>query len=217
MSPAELSRKSGLSPSTISDIESGKNSSTRRLSALAKALGANPMYLAEGSLPKESGSGDVAHGINEVRSEYTANRNIIEISRHDISASMGHGAIPPDHVDIVRNVIADVAELRKICTFTAPANLQIITGYGESMTPTFNDGDALLVDTGVREAKLDAIYLFLFDGELFIKRIQRMPGGTLRIISDNRQAYDSWDIPPSDMYKLNVQARVVLAWNARRL
>jgi len=141
----------------------------------------------------------------------------IVIQQLDVLASMGQGAIPPDHVDVIKTFGANLQELRKRCTFTAPENLQIITGYGESMRPTFSDGDPLLVDVGIREIKVDAVYVFTYDEELFIKRVQRMPGKVLRVISDNRDSHDSWDIGPFDSPRLNVRARVVLACNLKRL
>ncbi len=130
---------------------------------------------------------------------------------------MGAGAIPPDHIDVVRNVVVNRKELEKQCSFTSPLNLQIITGYGRSMKPTFQDGDPLLVDTGVYTVTVDAVYVFEIDGELFIKGIQRLSAGRLRVISHNRDENDPWDITPAQMETLKIRGRVVMAWNARRL
>jgi hypothetical protein len=66
------------------------------------------------------------------------------------------------------------------------ANLAVITASGDSMVPTFADGDILLVDRGVGEVKIDAIYVIGRGDELFVKRIQRrLAGGELVVRSDN--------------------------------
>lgn len=139
------------------------------------------------------------------------------IPQLDVSGSMGAGSIPPDHVDVVRNVVVNRKELEKQCSFTSAQNLQIITGYGRSMQPTFQDGDPLLVDTGVSAVTVDAVYVFEIEGELFIKGLQRLPGGRLRVISHNRSENDPWEIDPFQMESLKIRGRVVMAWNARRL
>jgi hypothetical protein len=77
---------------------------------------------------------------------------------------------------------------------TSPKNLRIITGYGDSMLETYNHGDPLIVDIGVLEMRIDAIYVFALHNELYIKRIQRLPGGAIKVISDNRAKYDPFTV-----------------------
>lgn len=211
MKQADLARASGLSPTTINEIESGLNQTTRKLSQLAKALRANPMYLTDGKLPRDAEDLSLSVDLPDIRA------GDISIPQLDVWGSMGHGAVPPDHVDVVRNVIVNRKELEKQCSFTAPQNLQIITGYGRSMQPTFQDGDPLLVDTGVTTVTIDAVYVFEIEGEIYIKGLQRLPGGRLRVISHNRSENDPWEIDPFQMESLKIRGRVVMAWNARRL
>ncbi len=130
---------------------------------------------------------------------------------------MGDGNYPPDHIDVVQYVTARVSELRKQCTFSDPKALQIITGYGRSMLPTFSDGDPLLVDTSVKDVELDAVYAFTFDGKFYIKGLQRIPRAGLRVLSHNRDENEPWDISIENMPLLSVHGRVILAWNTRRL
>lgn len=154
--------------------------------------------------------------IKDSDGEYGADPNLA-IPQLDVAGAMGDGAYPPDHIDVVRMVSVRVSDLKKQCTFTSPDNLRIITGYGRSMKPTFSDGDPLLVDIGVNSIDLDAIYAFTFNERFFIKGMQRLPHGGVRVISHNRKENDPWDIAANEMYALNVHARVLLAWNANRL
>lgn len=211
LNKAQLARAAKLSPSTINEIEDGTNETTRKLSQLARALGANPLYLTDGKLPEDAEDVSVSVAV------HNRSTGDISIPQLDVQASMGPGSVPPDHVDVVRNVVVNRKELEKQCSFTSPQNLQIITGYGRSMKPTFQDGDPLLVDTGVSTVTVDAVYVFEIEGELFIKGLQRLPGGRLRVISHNRDENDPWEIDPFQMESLKIRGRVVMAWNARRL
>lgn len=93
--------------------------------------------------------------------------------------------------------------------FSSEKNLCIVTAFGDSMRPMFNPGDPLLVDTGVNAVLFDSVYFFRIDGEGFVKRLQRIPGEGLRVLSSN-QSYDSWTIK-ADM-DFEVLGRVIKAW-----
>jgi phage repressor protein C with HTH and peptisase S24 domain len=73
----------------------------------------------------------------------------------------------------------------------------------------YNPGDPLLVDTGVNTMMFDSVYFFRVDGEGFVKRLQRIPGEGLRVLSSN-QSYETWTIKP-DM-DFEVLGRVIKAW-----
>lgn len=133
----------------------------------------------------------------------------------DSRASMGDGVPLVDHVNVVEMVAANLPELRSRVSFTAPGNLRLLTGYGDSMSPTFNDGDMLLIDVGVTDLKLDAVYVLERQDQLYVKRIQRRPTGALRMISDN-PVYPPEDIDPK-VDGFAVLARVLCVWNFRKL
>lgn len=134
----------------------------------------------------------------------------------DVEASMGHGMSQPAHDNVVMNMVVDETWLRRNASFSSPENLAIVTGIGDSMRPTFEDGDPLLVDRSVTEIRLDAIYVLSLNGELFIKRIQRRPDGSYTMLSDNR-AYEPYHIKDEEREQFQVLGRVVMAWNSRRI
>lgn len=92
--------------------------------------------------------------------------------------------------------------------------LSIIRVEGDSMAPTLNDGDDILVDGGDAATRLrDGIYVLRMDDALMVKRIARAPGpGRISVISDNAQ-YRSWDDLP--MSAVQLVGRVV--WTGRRV
>ncbi len=141
----------------------------------------------------------------------------ITIPHLNVAASMGPGNDPGHHVEVIRDITVNFDWLKtQGLAFSNLDNLAIITGDGDSMEGTFRDGDSLLVDRGITEIKTDAIYVFTLDGELFIKRLQRMTKGSLLMISDNK-AYESITLEGADLEKVHIQARVLLVWNARKL
>ena len=129
---------------------------------------------------------------------------------------MGVGLLANDHQDVVEYMPVSKAWLRKNVQCTSINNLSMITGLGDSMEGTFSDGDILLVDTGVKTADLDAVYAFTLGEHFYIKRLQRRPDGSYLMISDNHK-YQPYVIKNGQKERMDVQARVILAWNARKL
>lgn len=139
-----------------------------------------------------------------------------EIPKLDLSASMGDGAHLPDHVEVVYSIAVSISELRRRVSFSSPSALRFLTGYGNSMEPTFRDGDLLLVDTGVSNVDIDAVYVLELNDALYIKTLQRRPDGSILMISDNKK-YEPYLIRDADRDKFVVRGRVLLVWNAKHL
>lgn len=147
---------------------------------------------------------------------HRASPSILTIPHLDVSASMGPGKTPPEHFDAVRSITIHLDWLRgQGLNYSKIENLAIITGDGDSMAGTFSNGDSLLVDRGITEIRADAIYVFTMNGDLFIKRLQRMANGGLRMISDN-PIYPPIIIEGACLERVHIQARVLSAWNVRK-
>ena len=65
-------------------------------------------------------------------------------------------------------------------------NLSIVTARGDSMEPTINNGDMLLVDMSNKVPRDSSIYIIRNNDTLWVKRIQTQPDGKLLLISDNK-------------------------------
>ncbi len=69
---------------------------------------------------------------------------------------------------------------------------------GDSMAPTIGDGELLVFDMGEDGRRVaDGIFIFRLDGNIHVKRLQRLPGERVMIISDNR-AYPPYAVEPGD-------------------
>ena len=137
----------------------------------------------------------------------------ILIPQYDVRAAMGHGQVPPEYNQAVRNLVVREEILReKGVTYTAANALAMITGWGQSMEGTINDKDLVIVDRGVNEFVGEGIYLMTWHQELYIKRVMRLDEEHYRLISDN-QHYENQTARIDDV---NIHAKVLLIWNARK-
>ncbi|HXW84341.1 MAG TPA: S24 family peptidase, partial [Candidatus Binataceae bacterium] len=66
-----------------------------------------------------------------------------------------------------------------------PRNLVLIEMVGDTMKPTLNDSDLMLVDLAEPRFRQDGIYLLRREADLIVKRLQRRTDGKLVIRSDN--------------------------------
>lgn len=144
-------------------------------------------------------------------------KDLIEIPRLNVAGSMGTGRLAPEgYVDVIDRLSVNKDYLSRTVAYSSASNLAIITGFGDSMEGTYSDGDLLLVDRGVTEIKIDAVYVVLYQGELFIKRFQRRPGEPMLMISDNK-SYPPIKIKNATANGLEILGRVLIAWNAKKL
>lgn len=137
----------------------------------------------------------------------------IVIPQYDVRAAMGHGQVPPDYTEVVRNLVVREDILReKGVTYTSTKSLAMINGWGQSMEGTINDKDLVIVDKGVQDFIGDGIYVLTWHQELYIKRVMRLDEEHYRLISDN-QHYENQTARIDDV---TIHAKVILIWNARK-
>jgi phage repressor protein C with HTH and peptisase S24 domain len=73
---------------------------------------------------------------------------------------------------------------------------------GDSMEPTVQDGAPVVIDTSDRGRTVQSgrVYAISIDGELLLKRLDRLPGGLLRVRSDNlAPMYSAFELPESSI------------------
>lgn len=134
------------------------------------------------------------------------------IAHYDVRAAMGGGQIPHDYPELLQDVRVSPQHLREMgVEFAEHFHLKMVTGWGQSMAPTIKHRDPLLVDVSIREFSGDGIYMFSWDGHLYIKRLQWMGDGRLKMISDNTR-HPPETIRVDETY---IQAKVLLVWNSQ--
>lgn len=205
-----LAKRIGIKQPTLSGLESGKNNETAFLPEIERETGYRALWMRSGKKPEK-----VDQPAERTEGELMP-RDAALIPQFDVRGAMGEGVDVPEHLEVVRHIAVNIPDLRRLASFTSAENLSFITGYGNSMEPTFYDGDVLLIDQGVQDIKYDAVYALEKGKELFIKRIQRRPDGSYVMLSDNK-LYEPQPVRRQDMHEFNVRGRVVLAWNAKKV
>lgn len=165
-----------------------------------------------------SGSGDMRNDSPVITRGAVLANDGYSIPVMDALASAGLGQPQASSDTVIGNI-----QLTKswvdghLGSITSPKNLAVLSAYGDSMSPTFSDGDLLLVDRGIDAIKLDAVYVLALNNELYVKRIQRrITDGAVVIKSDN-PLYDPVTVTNGERDALSVLGRVVWAWNGRKL
>jgi phage repressor protein C with HTH and peptisase S24 domain len=198
---AQLSARIGRNPAYIQQYI--KRGSPRRLAEEDRARIAAYLGVPEAAL---GGPVQRVATVNRVRGP-----GMVLVPKLAIGASAGAGA-SIDGEPVEGELAFDPRWLRGLGA--DPRALSIIRVEGDSMAPTLNDGDDILVDGSDAAGRLrDGIYVLRMDDGLMVKRVARAPGpGRLSVISDNPQ-YPSWDDLP--MTAVRLVGRVV--WTGRRV
>ena len=131
---------------------------------------------------------------------------------------MGKGAPRPEHEIIVGGIPVGTEWLRQTLPRTSsPANLAAMTAFGESMAPTFKDGDTLIVDRGVERIAEDGLFVLALDDELYIKRVQRRPTDKAILMKSDNPLYETIVIESVERQRFEVLGRVVWVWKGEKV
>jgi phage repressor protein C with HTH and peptisase S24 domain len=198
-------------------LESGED-----FAGLSKLVGRNPAYIQQfikRGTPKklpETERGILARyfGVDETllgkSSDAAVTSGIRLIPKLAVGASAGAGAMH-DGEALAGKIGFDEKWLRRMGL--DPAKLSLIRVDGESMSPTLNHGDDIMVDNrAAAQAVRDGIHVIRLDDMLMVKRLAQGPRGRLSVLSDNPN-YPDW--PDVDGATVTVIGRVV--WAGRRL
>ncbi len=142
---------------------------------------------------------------NQTGHKNIKSNDMINLPLYDYKLSAGKG------IYRLNNAITDKdytkipvkIELLEKITISNINNLCLLIIDGDSMNPTFKDGDFAILDIGINElTSQGGIYAFDYDDESYLKRIQKMPN-KLIIKSDN-SSYDNWyiELPPKHTLKI---------------
>ncbi|WNW11859.1 S24 family peptidase [Pseudomonas sp. DTU_2021_1001937_2_SI_NGA_ILE_001] len=138
----------------------------------------------------------------------------ILIPQYDIRAAMGHGQVPADYNEAIRNLVVreDVLQGKGV-SYTSTAALAVITGWGQSMEGTINDKDPVIVDRGINEFIGEGIYVISWHGLLYIKRLQMLDAEHFWLISDNTRHKDQ----QARIDDVTIHAKVLLVLNVKKV
>ena len=166
---------------------------------LARHYGVSPEYLGAPS------------GFSESSAPYSYSDNFLSIAYYDVHASAGPGALN-DQENILGTLPFDKRQLRELgCS--EPKNLAVLKVDGDSMTPTLNHGDDILLDIRVEHARRDGVYVLRNEGALLVKRVSVNPATGLITVKSDNPLYETWENCPAE--SIDLIGRVI--WVGRKL
>lgn len=171
---------------------------------LSRLLGKNPAYIQQyirrGSPRrlKEDERRKLARyfGVSEAtlggpEFDHEAPSGMISVNRSAVRASAGPGAIPAG--EEATPYFAFDRRWLKALTGASADHLSMIRVEGDSMAPTLNDGDDILIDRrDAGEPPRDGIYVLRIEESLLVKRLAVHPMGRLVTVQSDNPAYPDW-------------------------
>lgn len=191
----------GVSYRTIQNYLAEKSSPNAQVLELLNAkVGVSANWLIFGIEPKyvDAECESTKNGAHE-------DSEFVQIRRHQVEASAGNGSEVASE-DAAQSYAFNRKWLGK--RGLKPDTLSVISVRGDSMEPDLNDGDLVLIDLANTDLSDGKIYAVQYSGNLFVKRIQYVPGDTVRLVSRNAQ-YAPIEIKTPEADGVRVVGRVV--------
>lgn len=229
---ADLSERSGVDVGTIHALEQRNSGRSKFAGALARAFGIGLESLLDDQIGETAGlaipipktADKSGFGLGQkseedgisLTSSYLSDSNALQIPLLANAASMGTGNDLLNEDVLLGTLPLQPRWVQEHLRPTSPMNLRFLHAYGDSMSPTFEGGDILLVDTGQIDPKaIDGVYALSANDRLYIKRVRQTLDGRLEVSSDNPKIKTVDELNGNN--QVTVHGRVVWVWNGKRL
>jgi hypothetical protein len=133
--------------------------------------------------------------------------NLIKLSEQDFTGDAKLETVS----SVITEISIDEESAKTLFGGRDSEMLRIHTVHGDSMSGYINPGEVVVLDTSVNDASADGIYLFVYDGKVHLKRLQRVKKELL-VISDN-PVYERWSILEDEMESLEIIGFLVGKWD----
>jgi phage repressor protein C with HTH and peptisase S24 domain len=166
----------------------------------------NLEWLATGEGPKYPGEQSpttVSETVVITSNEFTEDYSLIP--GYHILVSTGHGELNQDE-EVTRHLAFRNKWLR-YRGFEA-SSLSVVFAHGDSMEPTIQNNNSLLVNVDDSKLTDGSIFVLRFGDELYAKRLQKRFDGSVELISDNKE-YNNQIVNVDEIEKLHIIGKVV--------
>ncbi|MEN3257513.1 helix-turn-helix transcriptional regulator [Sodalis endosymbiont of Spalangia cameroni] len=205
MTIQELADEIGSDVGNISRLERGIQGYTQ--STVTKIAEALSVPVAELFSLSSQGVSAIESGVSSIAKK--RRKTVYRIDVLDVSASAGSGCSSGDFIEVVSSIEYTPEQAKIIFGNKDNTAVKLINVRGDSMEGTIDPGDLIFVDISVNYFDGDGIYVFDFNGDLYVKRLQKVKA-SLYVISDNPR-YKEWAISPEEFQMLHVAGRVMLS------
>lgn len=191
---------------------------------LSRMLGRNPAYIQQfvrRGVPKRLKEAErrklaryfaISETLLGGPAEENASGGLLTVRRIAVRASAGPGALVAG--EVAKPYFGFDGRWLKALTSTPAGKLSIIRVEGDSMAPTLNAGDDILVDPADCAERLrDGIYVLRVEDALVVKRIALHPMGQRVTLQSDNPAYPDW--PDCNVEDIACIGRVI--WAGRKI
>ncbi|WP_406812452.1 XRE family transcriptional regulator [Histophilus somni] len=188
LSVNSFAKKVGVSQQAISKIVRGETRSPKNIVEIATALGVDVHWLKTGE-----GEPNITPHSSILVSNEPDEKHTHRINRYDFQLSAGDGIINSDYPETISSIWLTPEGMMQIIGRYSEKGICIFKVPTDSMEPTISSKDLVFIDTNITYFAGDGIYAFKLNGKDYIKRLQQLPTGIIRALSDNK-LYDPFDI-----------------------
>jgi phage repressor protein C with HTH and peptisase S24 domain len=193
----ELAEKLGYKWYKIKDMETGKQKVTEETAKLLeKYFSINPWWLL-------TGEGEMYN-----KTQIIDEKKGIEVNYYpDVYAAAGYGAvntlIEPKKIKLAEFIL-------KFFGIKNYKNVDIINVLGDSMEPVFNNGDLVIVEriNTLDEIKNGDTVIINIDGDVYIKKVEKIPFENKLILKSNNSLYKDIIIDLNEHKNIKIAAVV---------
>lgn len=181
-SQSQLARDLGVSQPTIGRLISGDTRETGKIIELARALKTTPEYLIGETEDDSPSARVIVH--SSPSDPVEEGDEIVEIKELDLDFGMGGGSFLD--LPVTPRVRKFTRSWIRLFTQSPPDKVFIARGIGDSMSPTIQNDDIVVIDTAQDRVRMgDQIWAVGFGNIGLIKRLRPLPSGGIKIMSDN--------------------------------
>lgn len=193
----KFAKKCGFSESLVRKYLSGSLPGIDKALVMAKVAGVSLDWLIAGEGEARRGEGSTTEG--------TLEEEFALVPGYSIQVAAGDGSLPGPE-----EATRKLAFRHKWLRFRGlnVKNLALVFAKGDSMEPTIDDNNTVMIDTSQRDMRDGSIYVIRTNDHLIVKRIQTRLGKQVLLISDNK-AYPPIEVNMDDPGDLEVIGRVV--------
>lgn len=202
----DAAKAAGIGAISFRAYENNQHGFTKHATKFARAFGVSVEWLVDGGpMPTED---PPAVGELGTPADLSDKYGIELVRQVDITYAMGDGSVIEDYPET--NFIPFSLDFLRRFTRGATDKLFIATGIGDSMEPTLRREDLVMIDASQNRLGLqDQIWALTYAGSGMIKRVRRLTGGKVQLLSDNPS------VPPLDADEDDVYLVGKVVWSAR--
>ncbi|MGJ8524304.1 HTH-type transcriptional regulator PrtR [Halomonadaceae bacterium LMG 33818] len=193
LTQTDLAKRLGVSAQTVQQWVSGKTQPRqKRIEALAQILHVKPewLLLGEGTVEDKPSDEIQLHQHELIEgSDINHEDHVLLPFFHEVEFSMGGGRTSEVVEDTENRISFPIERLNRAGVL--PSNASCGTAIGRSMEPTILSGMPIAIDKGCLRIIDGKIYALNHGGLLRLKRLYRLPGHQIKLVSDNAEEYEA--------------------------